>query len=54
MKTSKSKMKLYSIKGVFLIPQSKVKNTILREYYDNPLSNHQGYFKTYKQIREKF
>ena len=38
---------------MFLTPQTKIKDTILKEYHDNPLSSHQGYFKTYKQIREK-
>lgn len=26
----------------------------MREYHDNPLAGHQGYYKTYKQIRERY
>ena len=39
---------------VFLTPRSKMKEIILKEYHNNPMAGHQGYFKTYKQIREKF
>ena len=39
---------------IYLTLQSKLKGKILKEYHDNPLAGHQGYYKTYKHIREKY
>lgn len=39
---------------IFVVPNSKVKGKVLKEYHDNPLAGHQGYYKTYKQVREKY
>lgn len=39
---------------IFLIPESKLKKKILQTFHDIPLVGHQGYFKSYRQIRERF
>lgn len=39
---------------IYITPESRLKKEILKTYHDNPLAGHQGYFKTYKQIRERF
>jgi hypothetical protein len=38
---------------VYLVPNSRLKK-ILTVVHDSPLVGHQGFFKTYKQIRERF
>jgi hypothetical protein len=39
---------------VYLVPGSGLKKNILVEVHDSPLAGHQGFFKTYRQIRERF
>ena len=39
---------------IYLTPKSKVNKLIMKEYHDNPLAGHSGFYKTYKQIREKY
>ena len=38
---------------VYLVPNS-LKKKILTAVHDSPLTGHQGFFKTYRQIRERF
>jgi hypothetical protein len=37
-----------------LVPDSGLKKKILTTVHDSPLAGHQGFFKTYRQIRERF
>jgi hypothetical protein len=37
-----------------LVPKSTLKGKILKAGHDSPTAGHQGYFKTYRQIRERF
>ena len=47
----KIKNNLIYYKGrILLTPQSEFKKKILKEFHDNPLAGHQGYYKTYKHI----
>jgi hypothetical protein len=39
---------------VYLVPDSRLKKKILIPVHDSPLASHQGFFKTYRQIRERF
>lgn len=39
---------------IFIVAESKLKEKILKTFHDIPLTGHQGYFKTYRQIRERF
>jgi hypothetical protein len=39
---------------VYLVPDSGLKKKILTAVHDSPLAGHQGFFKTYRQIRERF
>ena len=39
---------------IFVPLGSRLKKEILKTCHDNPLSGHQGCFKTYKKIRERF
>jgi len=39
---------------VYLVPNSGLKKKILTIVHDSPLVGHHGFFKTYKQIRERF
>jgi hypothetical protein len=39
---------------IYLVPESKLKDNILREVHDAPLAGHQGYLKTYRKVRERF
>jgi hypothetical protein len=39
---------------VYLVLDSGLKKEILVAVHDSPLVGHQGFFKTYKQIRERF
>jgi predicted membrane GTPase involved in stress response len=36
------------------VPDSGIKKKILTAIHDSPLAGHQGFFKTYRQIRERF
>jgi hypothetical protein len=39
---------------VYLVPNSGLKKKILTAVLDSPLADHQGFFKTYRWIRERF
>jgi hypothetical protein len=39
---------------IYLVPYSGLKKKILTAVHDSPLAGHQGFFKTYRQIRERF
>jgi hypothetical protein len=39
---------------VYLVPDLGLKKKILTVVHDSPLAGHQGFFKTYRQIRERF
>jgi hypothetical protein len=39
---------------IYLVPESTLKGKILKVCHDSPTTGHQGYFKTYRQIRERF
>jgi hypothetical protein len=39
---------------IYLVPESTLKGKILKVCLDLPIVGHQGYFKTYRQIRERF
>ncbi len=39
---------------ILLAANSKVKRKIMKEYHDNPLSGHTGFYKTYKKLRERY
>jgi hypothetical protein len=39
---------------IYLVPESTLKGKILKVCQDSPTTGHQGYFKTYRQIRERF
>jgi hypothetical protein len=39
---------------IYLVPESELKKKILNATHDSPLAGHQGYFKTYRKIRERF
>ena len=39
---------------ILLATNSKIKRKIMKEYHDNPLSGHIGFYKTYKKIRERY
>jgi hypothetical protein len=37
-----------------LIPESFLKVKVLQEFHDSPLVGHQGFIKTYRNVRERF
>jgi hypothetical protein len=39
---------------IYLVPESTLKRKIIKVYHDSPATWHQGHFKTYMQIRERF
>jgi hypothetical protein len=39
---------------VYLVPGSGLKKNILATIHDSPLEGHQGFFKTYRKIKERF
>ena len=39
---------------IYLISASGMKITILRAFHDAPMAGHPGFFKTYKQVQERF
>ena len=43
---------IYYKNRIFLVLGSKIKERILRAFHDTPLTGHQGYFKTYRQLQE--
>jgi len=45
---------IYYKDRIYLVSKSTLKEQIMRAIHDTPLAGHQGYFKTYRQIRERF
>jgi hypothetical protein len=39
---------------LYLVPESILKENILKASHYSPLAGHQGFFKTYRKIRERF
>jgi hypothetical protein len=39
---------------IYLVPESTLKGKTLKVCRDSPTTGHRGYFKTYRQIRERF
>jgi hypothetical protein len=39
---------------IYLVLESSLKENFLNSFHDSPLSGHQGYFKIYRNIRERF
>jgi hypothetical protein len=39
---------------IYLVPESTLKEKILRAVHDAPLAGHPGYLKTYRQVCERF
>jgi hypothetical protein len=39
---------------VYLVPGSSLGKKILATVHDSPLAGHHGFFKTYRQVRERF
>ena len=39
---------------IYLVPESALKRKIIHASHDSVLSRHQGFLKTYRQIRETF
>jgi hypothetical protein len=39
---------------IYHVPESTLKDKILRSIHDAPLAGHLGYLKTYKKVREIF
>jgi hypothetical protein len=39
---------------IYLVPESTLREKVLKAYHNSPIAGHQGFFKTYKQIRERF
>ena len=38
---------------IYLIPKSKLKGKIMETLHDAPSAGHPGFFKTYRQVRER-
>jgi hypothetical protein len=45
---------IYYKDRIYLVPESTLKDKILRAVHDTPLIEHPGYLKTYRQVKEKF
>ena len=45
---------IYYKNRIYLVLESTLKKKILHAFHDSPLSGHQGFLKTYRQIRERF
>jgi hypothetical protein len=39
---------------IYLVPESTFKRKVLQAFHDAPIAGHQGFLKTYRQIRERF
>jgi hypothetical protein len=39
---------------IYLVPESTLKGKVLKVCHDSPIVGHHGFFKTYRQIRERF
>ena len=45
---------IYYKDRIYLVPESKLKQKILKEVHDSPLAGHSGFLKTYRSLRERF
>ena len=45
---------IYYKDRIYLVPNSPLRQKIMHAAHDSPLSGHQGFLKTYRQIRERF
>ena len=45
---------IYYKNWIFLVPESKLKQKILKEVHNSPLAGHPGFLKTYRSLRERF
>jgi hypothetical protein len=45
---------IYYKERIYLVPESMLKDKILRAVHDAPLANHRGHLKTYRWVRERF
>lgn len=39
---------------IYLVPTPQLREKILRATHDSPMAGHQGFFKTYRTVREHF
>ena len=45
---------IYYKSRIYLVPESALRKKIIQAAHDSPLSGHQGFLKTYRQIQERF
>lgn len=45
---------IYYKNRIYLVPDSKLKEDIMHTFHDAPTVGHPRFFKTYRQIRERF
>ena len=45
---------IYYKDKIYLVPESTLRKKIIQAAHDSPLLGHQGFLKTYRQIRERF
>ena len=45
---------IYYKNKIFLVPESKLKQKILKEVHDSPMVGHPSFHKTYRSLRERF
>ena len=45
---------IYYKDRIYLVPNSSLRQKTMHAAHDSPLSGHQGFLKTYRQIRERF
>jgi hypothetical protein len=45
---------IYYKGSIYVVPESKFKERVLRAFHDSPLAGHQGFLKFYRKIRERF
>ena len=45
---------IYYKDRIYLVPESKLKQKILKHMHDSPLAGHLGFLKTYRSMRERF
>lgn len=45
---------IYYKDRIYLVPESKLKQKILKEMHASLLAEHSGFLRTYKQLRETF
>jgi hypothetical protein len=45
---------IYYKDRIYLVPESSLKKDIMRALHDAPSAGHPGFFKTYRQVRERF